>query len=371
MKLTLAIKLQPRPKQQASLLATLVRANAACTALSKLAWEEQTFRQYDLHKLGYYQIKTDFRLSAQMVVRYIAKVADAYELDRQTRRDFRPQGSIAYDARILRFSGDDAVSLWTIDGRQTIPFRCGEQQRELLSRRKGEIDLVYVARTRTFFLNVVCEAAEAPLLEPSGVLGIDCGSVNLAVDSDGTVYSGEAVEDQRRTYAHRRRNLQRKGTHGARRKLRRIKGKQRCCQKQINHEISKRIVQQAQRTARAIALEGLKGIRARVTARRHQRARLANWSFGQLQSLIGYKARLAGVPVVFVDPRNTSQACPACGTHRSANRPNQSTFSCVSYGLVDAVDHIAALNISTRAGINQPLCPGTASAVALGQSPRL
>ena len=217
----------------------------------------------------------------------------------------------------------------------------------------------------------MCEAAEAPQLEPSGVLGIDCGIVNLAVDSDGTVYSGEAVEDKRRTYAHRRRNLQRKGTHRARRKPRRIKGKQRRYQKQINHEISKRIVQQAQRTARAIALEDLKGIRTRVTARRRQRASLANWSFGQLQSLIGYKARLAGVPVVFVDPRNTSRTCPACGTIDQANRPKQSTFSCVSCGLVGAADHIAALNISTRAGINQPLCPGTASAVAPGQSPRL
>ena len=48
-------------------------------------------------------------------------------------------------------------------------------------------------------------------------LGIDLGIVNLAVDSDGVVYTGSAVERNRRIHAHRRRNLQRKGTRSAKR----------------------------------------------------------------------------------------------------------------------------------------------------------
>jgi hypothetical protein len=36
-----------------------------------------------------------------MVVRCIAKVADAYKLDRNSKRSFRQLGSVAYDAIVL------------------------------------------------------------------------------------------------------------------------------------------------------------------------------------------------------------------------------------------------------------------------------
>ncbi|MER3403653.1 MAG: hypothetical protein C4337_10335, partial [Armatimonadota bacterium] len=44
-----------------------------------------------------------------------------------------------------------------------------------------------------------------------------------------------------------------------------------------------------------------------------------SWGFHQLGSFIEYKARLAGVLVVLVDPRNTSRTCPACGHVSKAN----------------------------------------------------
>jgi putative transposase len=113
----------------------------------------------------------------------------------------------------------------------------------------------------------------------------------------------------------------------------------------VNHTISKRIVETAERTKRAISLEDLKGIRTRVRARRQQRTQLHRWSFAQRRCFIDYKARRAGVRVVLVDPRNTSRRCPACGYTDKANRPNQSTFCCVSCGCAGHADTIAAGNI--------------------------
>ncbi len=55
------------------------------------------------------------------------------------------------------------------------------------------------------------------------------------------------------------------------------------------------------------------GICERLRVRRHQRRTLHSWSFGQLRAFIEYKARLAGVPAVFADPRNASRTCPKCG----------------------------------------------------------
>ena len=355
MKLTINLKLLPNEEQASDLLATLQRANAACDYAAAVAWNERVFGQFALHKIIYRDIKSRFGLSAQMAVRAIAKVADAYKLDRRTQRTFRPRGAISYDERILSFKPGDNISIWTLNGRQAISFICGDYQRRFLPHRKGEVDLLYVHGV--FYLSVVCEVAEPTESETSDFLGIDLGIVNIATDSDGTAYSGEKVERNRRIFAHRRRNLQRKGTKAARRKLRTIKGKQSRFQKDINHCISKAIVQTAQRTCSGIALEDLGGIRDRVTARRRQRARLSNWSFEQLRSFVEYKARLAGVPVALVDPRNTSRTCPVCGCIDKANRRTQSRFSCVSCQFSGLADHVAARNISfrARAAVNQPM----------------
>ena len=358
MKLVVNLKLQPTPDQHAALLATLVKANAACNHVSAVAWERRVFGQYALHRLLYYDVKEMFGLTAQVAVRCIAKVADAYKADKRVQRRFRSHGSIAYDDRILRFKPGDSVSIWTVAGRQAIPFVCGDHQRRLLPFRKGQTDLLYVRGV--FYLSAVCEVDEPEMMEASDVLGVDLGIVNLAVDSDGTVYSGEAVEQQRRIHAHRRRNLQRKRTHAAHRKLRRIAGQQRRFQAHTNHVISKTIVQSAQRTGRGLALEDLTGIRGRVTARRRQRARLGNWAFSQLRQFITYKARLAGVPVFPVDPRNTSRTCPGCGSVEKANRVSQAQFLCQSCGLAGLADYIAARNIRARAVVDQPMFPATA-----------
>lgn len=353
MKLIAQVKLQPEPGQTELLRRTLETVNAAANFVSEVAWETRTFRQYDLHRTCYYDVRARYELSAQMTVRLLAKVADAYKLDRKRQRRFHPHGSIAYDKRILSWKlSARTVSIWTVDGRQTIPFVAGERQLALLPFMQGEADLVY--RRGEFYLHQVCEVDEPPAEDVSEFLGVDLGIVNIATDSDGETHSGAAVEDQRRKLAHRRRNLQRKGTRAAKRKLRALSGKQRRFQTDTNHRISKRLVQKAQGTGRGIALEDLQGIRERVTVRRKQRARHANWAFHQLRQFVAYKAQLAGVPVVAVDPRNTSRECPACGHTSKANRPSQSTFSCVSCGFSAPADTIAAVNIAARAAVSQP-----------------
>src|SRR4051794_21252468 len=103
MKLTVAVKLQPTPGQAAALQTTLECANAAATIMSQTASAPQPFGQSPLHRLVYAPIRATPELAAQMVVRLIAKVADAYKPDRARLRRFRPHGSLAYDDRILRW----------------------------------------------------------------------------------------------------------------------------------------------------------------------------------------------------------------------------------------------------------------------------
>lgn len=98
---------------------TLRRVNEACNHVSGVAWDTRTFGKYALQKKAYHDIKERYGLTAQVVIRLLTKVADAYRPDKNTRRTFRPLGAITYDDRILRFYGDE-VSIWTVAGRQRI-----------------------------------------------------------------------------------------------------------------------------------------------------------------------------------------------------------------------------------------------------------
>lgn len=353
MKLVANIKLTPTPQQHTALLKTLETANAACTWLSGQAWSSKTFGQFKLHALAYAACRERFGLSAQMAVRCIAKVADAYKLDTKTRRRFKRYAAQPYDDRIFRFRSDSEISIWTMEGRQTIAYQCGERQRALLAFRKGEVDLMYISSQ--WYIACVCDVPDPEEMGITGVLGIDLGIVNLAVDSEGNSYSGRQIDDMRRRYAHRRRNLQSNGSRSARRKLRQISGRQARFQQNENHRIAKHIVHTAQRNGWGIALEALTGIRSRIKARRQQRGRLHNWGFHHLRHCITYKARLAGIPVIEVDPRHTSQECRRCFHVSRSNRTSQAEFLCQKCGYAAPADLNAARNIRARALVNAPM----------------
>ena len=240
----------------------------------------------------------------------------------------------------------------------------------MLQGQRGESDLVY--RNGEFYLLATCNVNEAPMSDVDGFLGVDLGVNNIAVDSDGTVQQGKTVKNVRYRHRRLRAKLQRKGTKSTHRRLKKLSGKERRFATWVNHNISKSIVAKAKDTARGIAIEALGGIRNRVTVRKSQRATLHSWSFAQLRRFIAYKATLNGVPVVAVDPRNTSRTCPACGCVAKANRPNQSTFLCTQCGFSGLADYIAAGNIARRAVVNPPNVSTVQDTVQRqGQSPRL
>jgi putative transposase len=349
MKLVAALKMLPTPEQAACLMSTLERCNAACSWLAERGFESQTFRQYDLHKMGYADIRERFGLTAQAAVRSISKVADAFKVSCEAAPVFRADAAQPYDDRIIRFVRDgSAVSLWTIEGRIVVPIVMGEHQKRLMVSRKGEVDLCFVRGK--WMLAATCDIPETNEFKAEDWLGVDLGIVSLAVDSDGAAHTGVDVERKRRHIQKRRRGLQKCGTKGAKRRLCKLAARQRRYQKHTNHVISKALVLDAERTGRGLALENLKGIRARVTARGgNQRARLGNWGFGQLGQFCAYKAKRAGVPLAFVDPRNTSRECVACGCIDKKNRTTQSTFKCISCGHSDCADTNAARNIRQRA----------------------
>ena len=333
--------------------------NRAASYCASVAWEQGVTNKNKLHHLVYARTRVEFGLGAQLACCARDKAAEAVRRARQDKKadcpTFRDDSSIRYDARTYRLMSLDRVSLNTLTGRVIGQLVLGDFQRRTLYDQTWKIGgAELVRRANVWYLHITQTKTDPAPDEPVGVIGVDLGLVNLATDSDGEQYSGAQVRAIRERRVQHRQRLQKTNTRRARWRLRQLAGKEARFQRQVNHEISKRLVNKAKQQRKALALEDLKGIRERVTVRRSERRQRASWAFHQLRLFVSYKAQRAGVRVVLVDPRNTSRTCSACGHCEKDNRKTQDRFLCVACGYQANADVNAAVNIS-RAAVNQPI----------------
>src|SRR5262249_12656504 len=153
----------------------------------------------------------DFGISAQMAIRCIAQVCEAYGRDKSKRPRFRKYAGIPYDQRLMSFKGVDRVSLLTLEGRTIVPLIMGKYQSERFNGKHGQCDLVW-RKDGKWFLLVTVEAPDVAPIPSTDFIGVDFGVVNLAVDSDGEMHMGDEVERTRKHYEKVKRSLQRKAT---------------------------------------------------------------------------------------------------------------------------------------------------------------
>jgi transposase len=282
---------------------TLREANEACNRISETAFQTGVFGQFALHHEVYKQIRATTRLSSQMAIRCIAKVADSYKAGKRKRgkrkvqgkdkdthsdlqkphkelRTFKSKGAIPYDSRILNCHvSEKRVSIWTVQGRRQIPFSMGPLQEELLGYPMGESDLVF--RKGKWYLNISSGIPDVAVKEASDVLGVDLGIRNIAATSEGELFSGDDTIRVAGWYQTRRKRLQQAGTRSAKRRLRKLAKQERNHKRDVNHRISKKLVTDAERSGRAIAIK---------------------WSFDELKQFIRYKAEARGVRVILEIP---------------------------------------------------------------------
>jgi putative transposase len=357
MRKTVACKLQPTAEQRAALLETLTAYAAACNAALKIANETGKQNKFALQKECYYQLKEQFGLTANYVVRASARVAQSFGKKRPPKA-FRP-ASLDLDRDLIRFiAWNETVSIATLAGRQKIKLQLGNYQRHLLKGQKLTAGtLAYNPKQKTFHLHFVIEVEE-PTPNPQGMLGVDLGINRIATLSTSGAISGKKMNRSREKRARIRASLQRKGTQGAKRALKRLSKREARFQSDVNHCLSKRIVAEAKESSLAIALEDLSGIRARCNHKgKRMRKMLGRWAFYDLRQKITYKAIEAGVRVVAVNPAYTSQTCSACGLIGS-RRKHQFKCSCgfACDADVNASRNIAAQGASVvlRDSVNRP-----------------
>ena len=355
MQLTVTVKLNTTAETHALLVKTMRTCNAACERISQAAWDSQTFRQYDLHKIVYYPVKVETGLSAGHVVCAIAKVANAYKLDTKTQRTFAPCGAIELNKDTLAWKVEEqTVSLNAVGGRLKLPFLCSAAHKDLLRAKRGQADLLL--RDGQFYLSVAVTIAEAQPFTPQGVIGVDLGIVNVATDSEGNIHTGEPVKRVRRKYRRLRQLLQPHKTRSARKHLQKARRKESRFVRNENHRISKELVRLALDRQKALAIELLTGLRQRGNRlNRATRTELNAWAFLQLKRFLHYKAKRDGGTVIEVDPRYSSQTCSACGHCERANRKSQEHFECQCCGFQANADFNASLNLKARGELSAAL----------------
>ena len=346
MRLVTQIKVEPDNPQE--LLLLMMRFNNVCNYLSGIAFREKLSHWLPLQRRTYYEVKQRFGLRAAETVIAIRKVAYAYR--NKARRDqqavFRLKGSMPLFKHLYR------------NGRvQFYGFVSPIIAREgiVLPKYPREGTLSY--RDGKFIIHQTIEVDSPPAYQPKGYLGCDLGVSNILVDSEGKVYSSDHLNGLRKRHSKIKARLQSKGTRSSRRLLNKRRHKESRFARDVNHRISRRVVEKALTATLGIALENLKGIREHIRVRKADRRQHNSWGFNQLRQFITYKAELKGVPLVLVDPRNTSRTCPECGYIDRKNRKTQSGFLCVKCGFGQHADIVAARNIASRAAGNQPYAP--------------
>lgn len=367
-KIVTQVKLVPDAAQMSALWSTLRTVNDLANWVSGASFARGVPREYELRKYTYAHLK-DRGLGAQAAQHVIKKVCDAYAAlhanlragnlgKKGSRRRirieskpiaFRAQAAQPYDDRCLSWQYDArTVSIWTTAGRlKGVRFVCSADAFKMLQRyRKGESDLV--ERDGAFYLIAVCEVPGAAHYEPDGFTGVDLGIVNIATTSGGYRAAGRQLNRYRKRQLALRAKLQHKRTKSAMRRLKERSRRERRHVRNTNHITAKAIVTEAERTGRGLSLEDLRGIRTRVRLRKPQRVAFHSWAFAQLAHFIAYKARRAGVPLVFVDPAHSSNECARCGRVDRRNRTSQARFACRSCGVVAHADRNASHVLARR-----------------------
>ena len=241
-------------------------------------------------------------------------------------------------------------------------------------------------------------------------LGIKCPAVSYSTDGKVRFFgNGRENRYKRRKFYARRKKLQKAKKLCA---IKRVSDKEARFMKDRDHQVSRAIVNEAIRQgAKVIALEDLDGIREsctqstptrksrknvdkpkvdsvtenvkcvsltvgepaqldlfsetdtltkkerlqkrklskkQITARRKNNRSLNSWSFYRLTKYIAYKAALAGIHLVYVNPYKTSQRCPVCGSEHKAN---DRRYEC-ECGFHAHRDIVGAINIAKNA-LNQ------------------
>lgn len=113
------------------------------------------------------------------------------------------------------------------------------------------------------------------------------------------------------------------------------------------HKLTTTIARELKRAESGAILEDLRNIKSRILdGSKKMNRKLSKWNARQLQFMLEYKLLWNGLPVKYVDARNSSKTCPLCSGRMAAYGGR--SVRCEKCGLIMDRDVVAVLNLQMR-----------------------
>lgn len=334
----------------------------ACNYVSDYVFRTHDLKQFSLNKILYSTLREKFSLKSQMAQSVFKTVIARYKTILENQNEWikpsfkKPQYDLVWNRDYSLTQ--NCFSVNTLNGRVKLPYFAEGMSKYFNHSiyKFGTAKLVNKHGKYYLHIPVTYEVEESNISDICNVVGIDRG-INFVVATYDSKHksgfvSGKAIKQKRANYSRIRKELQIRHTPSSRRRLKAIGQRENRWMQDINHQVSKALATGNPKHT-LFVLEDLTGIR-NVTERVKTKNRYVSvsWSFYDLEQKLIYKAKQNQSSVIKVDPRYTSQCCPACGHTEKSNRNKKiHLFTCKNCGYTSNDDRIGAMNLY-RMGIN-------------------
>ena len=356
MTITAKIQISVDADNQVLLSKTMSAYSDACNYVSEYIFNTKNLKQFSLNQILYSTLREQFGLRSQMAQSVFKTVIAKYKSILETQKDWiklsfdKPQYDLVWNRDYSLTQ--NCFSVNTLDGRIKLPYFAKGMSKyfDHTTYKFGTAKLVNKHGKYYLHIPVSYEVEESNISDICNVVGIDRG-INFVVATYDSKHksgfvSGRAIKQKRAHYSKLRKELQKRQTPSARRRLKAIGQRENRWMQDVNHCISKALVESNPKHT-LFVLEDLTGIRS-VTERVKTKDRYVSvsWSFYDLEQKLNYKAKQNQSTVIKVDSRYTSQCCPVCGHIEKSNRNKKiHLFTCKNCGYSSNDDRIGAVNL--------------------------
>ncbi len=341
---------------------TMSAYSSACNYVADYIFRTHDLKQFSLNKALYSSLRELFGLKLQMAQSVLKTVIARYKTILENQNEWikpnfkHPEYDLVWNRDYSLTN--NCFSVNTLKGRIKLPYFSKGMEQYFSSDiyKFGTAKLVNKHGKYFLHIPVTYEVEESNLSNICNVVGIDRG-INFIVATYDNKHksgfvSGKQVKQKRANYSKLRKELQMRQTPSSRRRLKAIGSRENRWMQDINHQVSKALVQNNPKHT-LFVLEDLSGVRnSTEKIRLKDRYVSVSWSFYDLEQKLIYKSKQNQSTVIKVNPAYTSQTCPCCGHIEKTNRNKKlHLFTCKNCGYKSNDDRIGAMNLY-RMGIN-------------------
>lgn len=310
---------------------------------------------HDVHDAVYGIMREKFpMIPAQGIIKTYKEVISAFRsIKKNKHKDAknpeRKNLAMRLDKRLYANLSVEGVALTgeIRNKRSFYPFVKFPKMQELFASCVTRDPLIFI-RDGRIFLSVPFEMAELPL-QGNDSIGVDLGVRRLFVTSEGKAFRDKKYLARRRKIRNQKRSLKCNGSKSAKKKLKKLKHKERNLSKDMCMRASQALL--ASTDASVIVMEDLSKLKENTKKtkdgfkRKRHNSVISQVPFYQFKEILAHKAALSGRKVITVSPIDTSQEDSRSG------KKNGTRKGCRYYchdGIVLDADWNAAINIAKR-----------------------